>query len=140
MFYLSPPVACPRVHREGAAVVIFPANPPIQLPIFGEVYKVHGDIQIPIDKKWDRRAVVVGVPLDLYGRIRIVTRTSNIECSGVPSPEDLALDFDRPGVWGNYRSVEASLWVEPDVKPLGVLDPAIVMEICKYFRIQGTVS
>ena len=123
----------------GAAVVIFPA-PAVHLPTFGEVYKVRGDIQIPTDKKWDRRAVVVGVPLDLGGRIRIVTRTTRLEREGVPSPVDPTLGFDLPGVWGYYRSVEAVLWVPPDVKRVGVLNRAIMREICKFFGIYGTVS
>jgi hypothetical protein len=120
--------------------VIFPAQPPIQLPIFGEVYKVRGDIQIPTDKKWDRRAVVVGVPLDLDGRIRIVTRTSDEGRNGVPSPEDTPLGFNLPGVWGYYRSVEARLWVSPGVTYVGVLDPAAMKAICTFFGIRGTVS
>jgi hypothetical protein len=65
--------------------LIFPAQPKVQLPKYGEVFKVSGHIQMPVDQKYNRRAVVVGVPLDLDGRIRIVTRTSDEERQGVPS-------------------------------------------------------
>lgn len=120
--------------------MIFPAPPPAQLPIFGEVYKVRGHIQIPTDKKWDRRAVVVGVPIDPDGRVRIVTRTSELKRKGVISPIDAELGFDLPGVWGHYRSVDARLWVPPDIAFVGVLDPAVVKAICEFFGIRGTVS
>lgn len=140
MLHPPPLLARPRRHRPEAAVVIFPGQPPVQLPTFGEVYKVRGHIQIPTDKKWRRRAVVVGVPLDLDGRIRIVTRTSDEARKGVPSPEDTALEFNLPGIWAYYRSVEARLWVPPDVTYVGVLDPAVVKEICRFFKIRGTMS
>jgi len=141
MFDPSSGVARPQVHRVGAlVVVIFPEQPPIQLPIFGEVYIVRGNIQMPTDKKWDRRAVVVGVPLDVDGRIRIVTRTSDLARKGVQSAVEPMLRFDLPGVWGYYRSVEARLWTPPDVNHVGVLDPAVVTEICEFFGIRGTVS
>jgi hypothetical protein len=137
-----PVVRSSRTRRgcRGAAVVGFPPEPTIQLPSFGEVYKVRGYIQIPTDKKWDRPAVVVGIPQDLDGRIRIVTRTSDLGRKGVPSPEDHTLEFDLPGVWGYYRSVEARLWEPPNVRHLGVLDSSIVKEICRFFGIRGTVS
>lgn len=104
------------------------------------MYKVRGDIQIPTDKKWDRRAVVVGVPSDVDGRVRIVTRTSDVGRKGVPSPVDVTLGFDLPGVWGHYRSVEAGLWAPPDVRLVGALDATIVAEIFKLFGIRRTAS
>lgn len=114
--------------------------PPVQLPTFGEVYKVAGHIQNPSDKKPNRRALVVGVPGDLDGRIRLVTRTKDTDRKGVPSPKDPAMGFDLDGVWGHYRSVDARLWVSPDIVYVGVLDPDIVEEICRYYKIIGTVS
>ena len=140
MFHPSPTVAPVPLHCGRAAVVIFPERPTIELPTFGEVYMVRGHIQIPTDKKWDRRAVVVGVPRNLDGRIRIVTRTSDLGRKGVPSAVDPALGFDLPGVWGYYRSVDARLWSAPDVTAVGALHPAIVKEICRFFAIRGTVS
>jgi hypothetical protein len=120
--------------------LIFPAQPQVQLPTYGHVFKVRGHVQMPVDKKYNRRAVVVGVPLDVDGRIRIVTRTSDQDHAGVPSAEDPTLGFDVAGVWGYYRSVEGRLWLPPDVKYIGVLDPEIVKQICKHFGIRGTVS
>jgi hypothetical protein len=114
--------------------------PPVQLPTFGEVFKVAGNIQNPRDKKPTRRALVVGVPGDLDGRVRLVTRTSDVDRNGVPSPKDLAMGFDLDGVWGHYRSVDARLWVPPDVVYVGVLDPEVVKEICRFYKIRGTVS
>ncbi len=140
MFQSSAPHVHPGRSCRGAAVVNFLAESTIELPSFGEVYKVRGDIQIPTDKKWDRPAVVVGIPQDLDGRIRIVTRTSDLGRKGVPSPEDHTFQFDLPGVWGYYRSVEARLWVPPDVRRLGVLDASVVKEICRFFGIRGKVS
>lgn len=136
------PVVPPRPwpHRGETTIVIFPAQPPVQLPAYGEVYKVRGHIQIPTDKKWDRRAVVVGVPQDASGRVRIVTRTSDCERKGVHSPVDATLGFDLPGVWGYYRSVEAVLWVPPDVKLIGLLEPSTLNAICKFFGIRKVLS
>lgn len=114
--------------------------PPVQLPTFGEVYKVAGHIQNPRDKKPNRRALVVWVPGDLNGRIRLVTRTTDTVRKGVPSPKDFAMGFDRDGVWGHYRSVDARLWVPPDIVYVGVLDPSIVDEICRFYRIVRSVS
>jgi hypothetical protein len=119
---------------------MFRASPPVQLPTVGEVYKVRGDVQIPSDKKWDRRAVVVGVPADVDGRVRIVTRTSDLQRSGVPSMKDFTLGFDLDGVWGYYRSVDARLWVPPSVTYVGVLDVSVVKAIYKFFGIRGPVS
>jgi hypothetical protein len=112
------------------------AQPPVQLPAVGEVYKVGGHIQIPTDRKFNRRAVVVSAPRDLDGRVRIVTRTSDLKRQGVPSPIDVPLGFDVPGVWGHYRSVDARLWLPPDVTYVGVLDKAIVSDICKCFGVR----
>lgn len=109
--------------------------PPVQLPRSGEVYKVAGHIQDPCDKKPNRRALVVWVPGDLNGRVRLVTRTSDTDRKGVPSPTDPAMGFDRAGVWGHYRSVDARLWVPPDVVYVGELDPAVVDEICRFYRV-----
>ena len=121
-------------------LVILGREPEVELPTYGHVFKVRGDIQIQTDKKYNRRAVVVGVPRDLDGRVRIVTRTSDEDRKGVPSPKDPELGFDLPGVWAYYRSVEARLWLPPAVTYVGVLDPEIVKQICKHFGIRGTVS
>lgn len=120
--------------------MIVRASPPVQLPTVGEVYKVRGDIQIPNDRKWDRRAVVVGVPKDVDGRVRIVTRTSDLQRGVVPSSKDRTLGFDRDGVWGYYRSVDARLWVPPDVRYVGVLDASVVKAIYVFFGIRGAGS
>jgi len=114
--------------------------PPVQLPTFGEVYKVAGHIQNPRDKKPNRRALVVGVPGGVDGRIRLVTRTTDTYRKGVPSPKNRAMGFDREGVWGHYRSVDARLWVPPDVVYVGVLDSLTVQKICDFYGISGTLS
>lgn len=119
---------------------MFRASPPVELPTVGEVYKVRGDVQIPSDKKWDRRAVVVGVPRDVDGRVRIVTRTSDVQRNGVPSANDPTLGFDLEGMWGYYRSVEVRLWVPPSIKYVGVLDVTVVNAIFEFFGIRGAVS
>lgn len=114
--------------------------PPVQLPVFGEVYKVAGYIQNPRDKKATRRALVVGVPGGPDGRIRLVTRTTDLNRKGVHSPKEPAMGFDLDGVWGHYRSVDARLWVPPDIVYVGVLDSDIVDKICRFYKIVGTVS
>jgi hypothetical protein len=50
------------------------------------------------------------------------------------------MGFDLDGVWGHYRSVDARLWVPPDTIYVGVLDPGIVDEICRFYKIIRTVS
>lgn len=127
-------------HRTGGVASVKSSG--VVLPTYGHVFKVRGHIQDPTDKKADRLrpAVVVGVPVDLDGRIRIVTRTSNVERKGIASPPDPALGLDLPGVWGFYRSVDARLWLPPDVKHVGILEADVLEKICKAFGIQGRVS
>ena len=96
-----------------------------------------GAIQDPVDKKYNRRAVVALVPRDVSGRITIITRTTNLTRRGVHSPIDLSMDLDEEGVWGYYRTVDARLWVPPDVQYLATLPPAEVDKICRKFRIRG---
>lgn len=110
------------------------------LPTFGEIYIVRGDICDPRDKKYNRRAVIVGVPVDVNGRIRLVTRTTVLTRRGVSSPMNPKFGFDREGVWGHYVSVDARLWVPPDVAYVDVLDPATIADIVKFFGLRGTVS
>jgi hypothetical protein len=112
-------------------------HPRVVLPNRGDVYKVLGAIQDPVDKKYNRRAVVVAVPADINGRIVIITRTTNLLRRGVPSPVDHSLRLDVEGVWGYYRTVEARLWVPPDVQRIGTMDTPTVDVICKKFRIRG---
>lgn len=111
------------------------SSPPVRLPAFGEVYKVAGHIQNPRDKKPNRRALVVWVPGDVDDRIRLVTRTTDTNRKGVRSSKDSTMGFDCDGVWGHYRSVDARLWVPPDVVYLGILDPDIVHQICCFYQI-----
>jgi hypothetical protein len=113
---------------------------PVVLPTRGQVFKVLGAIQDPVDKKYDRRAVVVRVPRDVNGRITIITRTTNTKRRGVYSPIDLSNDLDEEGVWGYYRTVDARLWVKPDVKYIFTLPPNVVDEICAKFRIRGEAT
>jgi len=113
---------------------------PVVLPNRGDVYMVRGSIQDPVDKKYSRRAVVVWVPCDINGRIKIITRTTNLRRRGIPSPIDLSMDLDEEGVWGYYRTVEARLWVPPEVRFLGTLDTKTVDVISKKFRIRGSES
>lgn len=137
----SPRLARPRARLHGGTVIDLPGpEEDVVLPVVGQLFKVLGAIQDPADRKYNRRSVVVGVPRDLNGRIRIVTRTTDEERKGVASPKDVSLGFDQPGVWGHYRSVDARLWVRPDVVCFGVLDAAALAEICKHFDLRGTVS
>ncbi|MGH9086366.1 MAG: hypothetical protein ACRDYW_13025, partial [Acidimicrobiales bacterium] len=67
-------------------------------PLPGEVYKV--DTTILDNNAGDhtpwRRVVVIEVPAATTGRITVVTRTSDINKHGIPSPADTALDLNKP--------------------------------------------
>jgi hypothetical protein len=118
-------------------MIKLPGGQPVVLPARGQVFKVLGAIQDPVDKKYNRRAVVVRVPRDVNGRITIITRTTNLKKRGVRSPIDVSKDLDEEGVWGHYRTVDARLWVAPDVQYICTLAPAEVDEICDKFGIRG---
>ena len=110
----------------------------MSLPKVGDVLWVAGHIHDPQDRKPGRLSVVVSVPKTINGRITIITRTTKLERSGVPSPKGTPLRFSDQGVWGHRRTVEGHLWVPPDVgRKRGQLDQATLDEVMKYFRIRG---
>lgn len=129
----------PRIPSSAGPVIhVGPRRQSVALPNIGDVLWVAGHIHNRQDAKAGRYSVVVSVPKTINGRITIVTRTTWLGRPGVPSPTGTLLRFSEPGVWGHVRTVEAHLWVPPDVgRKRGQLDHATLDAVLKYFRIAG---
>jgi hypothetical protein len=104
------------------------------LPVLGDLYWVSTVILWSGDKKPTRPVVVIEVPSDLFGRIALVTRTSDTTRKGVahdPMPE---IGLAKPGVFADYASTEAILWTPRNVQRLGALPAPVLANVLDRFR------
>jgi hypothetical protein len=88
------------------------------LPVLGDLYWVSTIILWSGDRKPTRPVVVIEVPPDLFGRIAVVTRTTDTTRKGVthdPMPE---IGLGKSGVFADYASTEAMLWTPRNVQRL----------------------
>jgi hypothetical protein len=117
-------------------------TPPVpQVPHPGDVCLVSSVIRNPYDPKPFRPAVVVQVPATINGRIVIITRTTDLEVyPGLYSPPDPNLKLTEEGIWSRRETVEARLWLPPDVVPLGQVDAIELADIARELRIDWSAS
>jgi hypothetical protein len=118
-----------------AAVKVTVANPLDQpfLPVQGDLYWVRTIILWSGDRKPTRPVVVIEVPSDLFGRIAVVTRTTDTTRKGVahdPVPE---IGLAKPGVFADYASTEATLWTPRNVQRLGALPAPVFANVVDRF-------
>jgi hypothetical protein len=104
------------------------------LPVLGDLYWVSTVILWSGDRKPTRPVVIIEVPSDLFGRIAVVTRTTDTTRKGVahdPMPE---IGLDKPGVFADYTSTEALLWTPRNVQRLAALPAPMLANVLDRFR------
>lgn len=102
------------------------------LPEVGDVYWVETEILDAIDVEPKRPAVVVEVPENLDGRIRVVTRTTEPGKPGVPHDPVPELGLRKRGTFSYIRTAEARLWKRPQVEWMGVLSEDVLKSVVEY--------
>jgi hypothetical protein len=68
---------------------------------------------------------VIEAPAITHARIQMVTRTTDIARKGVPHDPMPEIGLNRPGVFADLASTEASLWTPRNVTHLGTLPPEV---------------
>ena len=102
------------------------------LPVPGQLFLVDTLIFWGGDRKLRRPAVVVEIPRDDFGRIALVTRTTNMRTAGVVHRADSRLGLDKDGVFARIARVEALDWTPRMVKLLGTLDRATFEQVLEW--------
>jgi mRNA-degrading endonuclease toxin of MazEF toxin-antitoxin module len=103
--------------------VVDPLDEPF-LPMVGDLYWVNTIIFWSSDRKRTRPVVVIESPPDRFGRIMMVTRTSDTTCKGVFHDAMPEIGLTKPGVFRSLASTAASLWTPRNVRRLGPLPAA----------------
>jgi hypothetical protein len=103
--------------------MVDPLDEPFR-PEVGGLYWVDTVIIWSGDRKPSRPVVVLEVPPRGIGRILMVTRTSDVARTGVYHEAMPEIGLNKPGVFGNLASAEASLWTRRNVEYLGALPSA----------------
>lgn len=94
------------------------------LPDVGDLYWVKSIIFWSGDRKPTRPVVVLESPPDRFGRILMVTRTSDTSRKGVFHDAMPEIGLTKPGVFRNLVSAAASVWTPRNVQHLGSLPAA----------------
>jgi mRNA-degrading endonuclease toxin of MazEF toxin-antitoxin module len=94
------------------------------LPAVGDLYWVETIIFWSGDWKPTRPVVVLESPSNRFGRIIMVTRTSDTARKGVFHDAMPEIGLSRPGVFRNLVSAAASVWTPRNVRRLGQLPAA----------------
>lgn len=103
------------------------------LPGLGTLYWAHTIILWSGDRKLTRPVVVIEVPKDRFGRVMVVTRTSDTTRKGVQHDAMPGIGLSKPGVFVRLASTEASLWTPRNVQPLGALPDEVFAAVMGRF-------
>jgi hypothetical protein len=103
------------------------------VPSIGELYLVRTDILLLPDPKPWRPAVVIERPAGPFGRVHLVTRTTETTRKGVEHPAVPALGLDLTGVFWRYSSAEAMAWTRRNCRLLGLLDTVTLRRVMARF-------
>ena len=103
------------------------------LPEVGDLFLVSTVILDAIDIHPRRPAVVIEVPVVMSGRIYVVTRTRDMDRSGVPHAPFPEADLYEHGVFAYLRSTEAILWRRSNVTYLERLDEGTLNKVLEWF-------
>lgn len=105
---------------------------PASLPEVGELYWVFTLILWSGGGPHDRRpVVVVEVPPQPFGKIAVVTRTTNTAARGVFHPRAPAVGLFKDGVFDRLDRIERVNWTKDNVELIGRLDPATLERVIR---------
>jgi len=116
----------------GEVSIADPLDEPF-LPTIGDLYWVQTIILWSGDKKSRRPVVVIEAPRDRFGRVFMVTRTSDTTRKGVPHEAMPGIGLSKPGVFVRFASAEASLWTPRNVQRLAPLPADVLAKVMGRF-------
>jgi hypothetical protein len=103
------------------------------VPNVGELYWVATQILLLPDPKEWRPAVVVERPSGPFGRVHVVTRTTDTTRKGVEHQPVAELGLRLPGVFWRYSTAEARMWTPGTCRLMGMLDAVTLRRVMVRF-------
>lgn len=103
------------------------------VPNVGELYWVCTEIMLLPDPKEWRPAVVVERSAGPFGRVHVVTRTTDTTRKGIEHQPVAALGLRHPGVFWRYSSAEARMWTPRNCRLMGMLDTVTLRRVMARF-------
>lgn len=106
-------------------------------PIVGGIYWVETKLLSGTDPKMKRPVVVVALPPPDLPDVRVLSRTSNINQSGIAHPANPALGLFKPGVFAHrfLRSIDEKYFrVGAAVEYIGMLEPEYLGKMMEWWE------